>query len=477
MENFLNVGAFLADAHPGFSVESGVCKERPYIQRALSLSVSPCLGGEIPEVRVWHWPERKTGWIRFMVFLIVGLLMVLRLVGELVLSALNRAEVRRHAAQPPPGAAAIMDQATYEKAAAYTLEKSRFGVITELFDALVLALVVFGGFLPWLFARVAAWGAPGAMWDDALFIFIAGLLLSIPGLPFEWWSQFRIEEKFGFNKSTVALWVSDQLKNLMLAIILAFPLLWALLSLVRWAGPTWWLWGFGLFFGFQLLMAVLARRFIVPLFNKMTPLPEGELRAKLLALADRTGFRAQTIEVMDGSKRSSHSNAYFTGFGRFRRIVLFDTLIAQLTPDELAAVLAHEIGHYRRGHIPKMLAVLAAGLFAGFGIVAWLAQSEWFNMAFGFPAGEVAPAFLMFGLLGGLVTFWFTPVMNFFSRKHEYEADAFARDAMGGSEAMIGALRKLAQKNLTNLTPHPWFSAFFYSHPTLVERERALAAG
>ena len=154
-------------------------------------------------------------------------------------------------------------------------------------------------------------------------------MLSIPGLPFEWWSQFRIEEKFGFNKSTVALWVSDQLKNLMLAIILAFPLLWALLSLVRWAGPTWWLWGFGLFFGFQLLMAVLARRFIVPLFNKMTPLPEGELRAKLLALADRTGFRAQTIEVMDGSKRSSHSNAYFTGFGRFRRIVLFDTLIAQ----------------------------------------------------------------------------------------------------------------------------------------------------
>jgi STE24 endopeptidase len=412
-----------------------------------------------------------------MVFLIVGLLMVLRLVGELVLSALNRAEVRRHAAQPPPGAAAIMDQATYEKAAAYTLEKSRFGVITELFDALVLALVVFGGFLPWLFARVAAWGAPGAMWDDALFILVAGALLSIPSLPFEWWAQFRIEEKFGFNKSTAMLWISDKLKGLVLLLLIGFPLLWALLSLVRWAGPTWWLWGFGLVFGFQLLMMVLYPKLILPLFNKLTPLPEGELREKLLALADRTGFHAKTIEVIDGSKRSGHSNAYFTGFGRFRRIVLFDTLIAQLTPDELAAVLAHEIGHYRRGHIPKMIAVSAVMLLGGFGVIAWLAQSEWFDTAFGFPAGEVAPAFLLFGLLSGLVTFWFTPVMNLFSRKHEYEADAFARQAMGGAEAMTGALRKLAQKNLTNLTPHPWFSAFFYSHPTLVERERALAAG
>lgn len=412
-----------------------------------------------------------------MVFLIVGLLMVLRLVGELVLSALNRAEVRRHAAQPPPGAAAIMDQATYEKAAAYTLEKSRFGAMTEVFDALVLALVVFGGFLPWLFARVAAWGAPGAVWDDALFILIAGALLSIPSLPFEWWAQFRIEEKFGFNKSTAALWISDKFKGLVLLLLIGFPLLWALLSLVRWMGSAWWLWGFGLVFGFQLLMMVLYPKLILPLFNKLTPLPEGELREKLLALADRTGFHAQTIEVIDGSKRSGHSNAYFTGFGRFRRIVLFDTLIAQLTPDELAAVLAHEIGHYRRGHIPKMIAVSAIMLLGGFGVIAWLAQSEWFNTAFGFPAGEVAPAFLLFGLLAGLVTFWFTPVMNLFSRKHEYEADAFARDAMGGAEAMTGALRKLAQKNLTNLTPHPWFSAFFYSHPTLVERERALTAG
>jgi STE24 endopeptidase len=408
------------------------------------------------------------------VLVITAALMVLRLVGELVLSALNRAEVRRHAAAPPPGAAAIMDAATYAKSVAYTLEKSRFGVISGIFDTLVLAMFVFGGVLPWLFARIGAWGAHGAVWDDALFILLAGVLLSVPSLPFDWWEQFRLEAKFDFNKATPALWVTDKLKGTALMFAIGFPLLWALLSLVKWVGPLWWIWGFALVFGFQLLMLVLYPKLILPLFNKLTPLPDGELRDQLLALGERTGFRAAAIQVMDGSKRSGHSNAFFTGFGRFRRIVLFDTLIAQLTPKELEAVLAHEIGHYRCGHIPKMLAVSAVMLLGGFGVIAWLAASPWFNLAFGFPPGELAPAFLLFGLLSGLVTFWFSPLMNFFSRKHEYEADAFARNAVGGAGPMLGALRKLAQKNLSNLTPHPWFSAFFYSHPTLIEREAAL---
>lgn len=393
-----------------------------------------------------------------------------------MLSALNRAEVRRHAAAPPAAAAAIMDPVTYTKSVNYTLERSRFGVITEIFDTLVLALFLFGGVLPVLFGHVLGWGAPDAVWTRALFILVAGTLLSIPSLPFEWWEQFRIEARFGFNQSTPKLWVSDKLKGAVLAFVIGFPLLWALLSLVGWVGGWWWGWGFALIFGFQLLMLVLYPKLILPLFNKLTPLPEGDLRTRLLALGDRTGFRAKTIEVMDGSKRSGHSNAFFTGFGRFRRIVLFDTLIAQLAPEELEAVLAHEIGHYRRGHIPKMLAISAATMLAGFALIAWLAQAPWFNRAFGFPAGELAPAFLLFGLLSGVVTFWFAPLRNLLSRKHEYEADAFAREAVGGPNPMVGALRKLAQKNLSNLTPHPWFSAFFYSHPTLVERERALVA-
>lgn len=407
---------------------------------------------------------------------ITALLMVLRLAGDLILGALNRAEVRRHALTPPPAAAAIMDPATYAKSVRYTLEKSRFGALTEVFDTGVLALVIFGGVLPALYEQFAHWGGPEAVWSDALFILAAGVLLSLPGLPFDWWSQFRLEARFGFNQSTPKLWLTDKVKGLLLTFVIGYPLLWVLLSLVSWVGPTWWIWGFAVLFGFQLLMLVLYPKLILPLFNKLTPLPEGELRARLLALGDRTGFRAQAIQVMDGSKRSAHSNAFFTGFGRFRRIVLFDTLVAQLSAEELEAVLAHEIGHYRRGHIPKMLAISAAMQFAGFAVVAWLAASPWFNTAFGFPPGELATAFLLFGLLSGLVLFWFSPVANFFSRKHEYEADAFARDAMGGPGPIVAALRKLAQKNLSNLTPHPWFSAFFHSHPTLVERERAVQA-
>jgi STE24 endopeptidase len=405
---------------------------------------------------------------------IVAALMVLRLIADLILTALNRAEVARHAATPPPAAAAIMDQETYAKSVAYTLEKSRFGIMTELFDTLLLALVLFGGVLPPLFAAVASWGAPGATWSHAVFILAAAALLAVPSLPFDWWEQFRIEQRFGFNKSTPGLWVMDKLKGALLALAIGFPIVWALLALVKRAGGLWWVWGFALLFGFQLLMLVLYPKLILPLFNKLTPLPPGELKDRLLALGDRTGFRAQTIEVIDGSKRSGHSNAYFTGFGRFRRIVLFDTLIAQLTPEELEAVLAHEIGHYRRGHVPKMITLSAFSLLVGFAAIAWLARSPWFNLGFGFPPDEMAPSLLLFALLSGLVTFWFTPVANTLMRKYEYEADAFARDAMGKPAPMIGALRKLAQKNLTNLTPHPVFSAFFYSHPTIVERERAL---
>jgi STE24 endopeptidase len=408
---------------------------------------------------------------------IVAALMVLRLVADLALAALNRAEVRRHAEAPPPAVAAIMDLETYRKAVAYTLEKSRFGMVTEVFDTLVLALVLFGGVLPMLFNHVAVWGGPDATWNHVLFILFAGMLLGVPSLPFDWWEQFHLEQKYGFNKSTPALWITDKLKGGALMFVIGFPLLWALLSLVQWAGDAWWIWGFALMFGFQLLMLILYPKLILPLFNKLTPLPEGDLRRRLMALGDRTGFRAKTIEVIDGSKRSGHSNAYFTGFGRFRRIVLFDTLIAQLAPEELEAVLAHEIGHYRRGHIPKMIALSAALMFAGFGVVAWLARSPWFNTAFGFPPAQLAPSFLLFALLSPVVTFWFAPLGNLLSRKYEYEADAFARDAMGGPVAMIGALRKLAQKNLTNLTPHRWFSGFHYSHPTLVEREAALTKG
>ncbi len=403
-------------------------------------------------------------------------LMVAKWAGEGVLSALNRREIRRHAGALPPALAGVMDAPTYAKAVDYSLARNAFARWEDGFGLALLALVVFSGVLPW---SHAAWtGLVGsAHWSEAAWLILVGVALSVPGLPLDWWSTFRLEARFGFNKSTPGLWVADKLKGGLVAVVLGLPLLWLVLALVGWTGPWWWVWGGATVLVFQLLMLVLYPKLILPLFNTLTPLPEGELKAGLLALAERSGFRARTIEVMDGSKRSGHSNAFFTGFGRFRRIVLFDTLIAQLDRDELAAVLAHEIGHYKCGHVPKMLAVSAGFTAAGFGVIAWLALSPWFLEGFGFaPAAGVAPALLLFALLGGLATFWLSPLLNGLSRRHEYEADAFARAAVGGPAPLVGALRILAEKNLTNLTPHPWYSTFHYSHPTLPERERALMA-
>jgi len=421
-------------------------------------------------------PPRKLGPVDHVVVVPLLVLLSAKLGAELVLARLNGREIRRHAGALPAALEGVMDRATYQKAAAYSLAKNAFGQRETLFGAVVLAAVVLSGVLPWSLARwTRALGA--GQWSEAAWIAAVGLALALVDLPLDWWGTFRLEARFGFNQSTPALWLTDKLKAGALVVALGVPLLWVVLSLVGWAGREWWLWAFAVVMGFQLVMIVAYPKLILPLFNKLTPLAAGELKTELLALADRTGFQARTIEVIDGSKRSGHSNAFFTGFGRFRRIVLFDTLIAQLDRAELAAVLAHEIGHYKRGHIPKMLLVSAGLLLGGFAAIAWLARSPWFCPAFGFPAATPAPALLLFALLGGLVTFWLSPLLNAVSRRYEYEADAFARAALGGPAPLVGALRRLAEKNLSNLTPHPWFSTFHYSHPTLLERERALAGG
>jgi STE24 endopeptidase len=313
-------------------------------------------------------------------------------------------------------------------------------------------------------------------WTMAAFLFTVGVAMSLPGLPFDWYGQFRLEEKFGFNTSTQKTWWLDRVKGLLLAAVLGYPLLVLILKIVEWTGAVWWLWAWGALLGFQLLMLVLAPVLIMPLFNKFTPLPEGSLRERLLKLAQRTSFVAKSIQVMDGSKRSRHSNAFFTGFGKFRKIVLFDTLISQLSEPELEAVLAHEIGHFKKKHIPKMLIFSAFSSLVGFYVVSVLAKQEWFYHAFRFEFDpkNIAPALLLFTLLSGVVMFWFSPLAHWWSRRYEYQADAFAAEVMNEPRSLIGALRKLNEKNLSNLTPHPLYSGFYYSHPTLVEREAAL---
>ncbi len=410
--------------------------------------------------------------MNIVVWLTLGLILA-RLAAELWLASLNRRHVLAHACEIPPAFRGMIDEPAYKKSVAYTLAKGRLGTIEDACDTAVLLLFLFSGVLPRAFGLFSHLSGQSA-WAMAAFLFAAGLAMSLPSWPFEWYAQFRLEQKFGFNTTTPKIWWSDRMKGLLLAMALGYPLLVLILKIVQWTGEWWWLWAWGALLAFQLLMSVLAPILILPLFNKFTPLPEGDLRKRLLELARRTQFRARSIQLMDGSKRSRHSNAFFTGFGRFRKIVLFDTLVQQLTGPELEAVLAHEIGHFKKKHIPKMLAFSAIGSLAGFYFIAVLARQEWFSRAFGFEPGNVAPALLLFGLLAGTVTFWFSPLIRWWSRRYEYQADAFAARVMSGPQSLIGALRKLNEKNLSNLTPHPVYSGFYHSHPTLLEREQAL---
>jgi len=401
-------------------------------------------------------------------------LIVVRWLAELGLSTLNSRHVRAHAGTVPEAFKAVVDDATYARSVQYTLARSRFGQFDDTYNAILLLLVLFSGVLPWAFDFCQQHIGASA-WARATLLLAVGLVLTLPGLPVDWFEQFRLEAKFGFNTTTPETWWLDRLKGFLLAVVLGYPLLLLVLKLVEWTGDAWWLWAWSTLLGFQLLMLVLAPVLILPLFNKFTPLAEGSLRARLLALAERTRFRARSIQVMDGSKRSRHSNAFFTGLGRFRKIVLFDTLIAQLTEPELEAVLAHEIGHYKLRHIVKLLAGSALGSLAGFYALALLAKQGWFCQAFGFEPGDVTPALLLFGLLAGVVTFWLAPLLHAWSRRYEYQADAFAARTLGDALPLVTALRKLNGKNLSNLTPHPFYSGFYYSHPALLERERALA--
>tara|TARA_Y100000588_G_scaffold108236_2_gene118649 strand:- start:6517 stop:7761 length:1245 start_codon:yes stop_codon:yes gene_type:complete len=402
------------------------------------------------------------------------ILLVLDLAKSITLDLLNAKNIRANKDRIPDAYREVMDKETYQKSVAYSLEKSRFSLITTVYGGLLLLLLVLSGFLPWLwFFLENFWGT--SLWAQAGYLVVLTLLLAIPELPFDWYSTFKLEEKYGFNKSTLGLWISDKIKGSLVGFVIGFPLICLLLKLVDWLGHNWWLWGFGVVFIFQLLMMILYPKLIMPLFNKLEPLKSGELKDELMGLSNKAGFAAKTIEVMDGSKRSGHSNAFFTGFGKFRRIVLYDTLMEQLKNNELKAVLAHEIGHYKLGHIPKMITMSGISMLVGFWLIAYLAGAPWFYAGFGFAGiASLAPAFLLFSILSGLVTSWLSPLFNILSRKHEYEADAFARNAMEEPNSLVAALRKLNEKNLSNLTPHPLYSCFYYSHPTLMEREKAL---
>jgi len=394
---------------------------------------------------------------------------------QLWLNRVNRRHVQAHADRLPEAFRETMDKATYGKSVDYTLACNALSTFSISWHFVVLMTVLFSGVLPWLFDWYSSQFGTD-LWAMSGFLLLVPLALSVFSLPLGWYEQFRLEERFGFNTTTKALWWMDWAKGIFLSLILGWPMVALVVWLFKWGADWWWLWAWGSMMLFQLLMVILAPKIIMPLFNKFTPLADGSLKDRLLALGERTGFSARTIQVMDGSRRSRHSNAFFTGFGRWRKIVLFDTLIEQLEEEELEAVLAHEIGHYKNGHIPKTMVLSAVGSLVGFWAVALIIKESWFVDAFGFTFQSVVPvpAFMLMILLGGTISFWLLPVGNLLSRKYEYEADAYAAGVMGGMDSMVGALRKLSEKNLSNLTPAPIFSRFYFSHPTLLEREKAL---
>ena len=410
-----------------------------------------------------------------LVFLLIGLL-VTRVLVFLVLERLNINFLKLHGSNLPDSVQGIMDAQTFSKSVEYTEAKSKFSSVSTIYDGLILALIIVFGILPYFYSVLSDLFGYGLFGQSLVFI-VTLFLLGLPSIPFTLWETFKLEERFGFNKSTLKLWITDQIKGFALGLIIGVPVLMALMWIVTQMGAYWWLWAFVFLWLFQVVMLILYPMFILPLFNKLEPLEAGELKDRLLALGNRCGFKSQTILVMDGSKRSGHSNAFFTGFGRFRRIVLYDTLIQQMEVKELEAVLAHEIGHYKCGHIPQRLFFSAFSTFLMFAFLGWLMQTGWVFESLGFSpelASPFVPAFLIVSLFSGLFTFWLSPFDSLWSRKHEYEADAFAKNAMNESDSLKNALRKLYKENLSNLLPHPFYSAFYYSHPTLVERESAL---
>jgi STE24 endopeptidase len=395
------------------------------------------------------------------------------------------AHVSAHRDRVPEGFREVISPEAHAKAADYTCAKQRFGLIQLAFGTLMLLVWTLGGGLDLLNGGVLRFfggdesAAAGLLYPVSLVVLFT-LIGSVIELPFEWYHNFRIEEKFGFNRMTHRLWVSDIIKNTLLSLVIGIPLIAAVLWLMGAAGPLWWLWAWALWMGFNLALMVVYPIFIAPLFNEFKPLEDEALRARVNALMQRCGFSAKGLFVMDGSKRSAQSNAYFTGIGRSKRVVFYDTLLARLTTGELEAVLAHELGHFHHKHIMKLIAGLFVMSLIGLAMLGWLAQQPAFYLGLGVTpnasASNDALALLLFLLVLPSVGVVFGPLSSRRSRQYEFQADAYAKQQSNGAD-LGTALVKLTEDNASTLTPDPWYVRFNYSHPPVIERLAALKSG
>ncbi len=383
--------------------------------------------------------------------------------------------VHAHRSAVPASFAEAIPLAAHQKAADYTIAKVRLGIVDLLVGAAMLLVLTLGGLIEWIAQAWAQVAARGGIAHGVALIVTVVVLLAVLELPFAAWRTFVIEARFGFNRMTPALFLADLARNAALSAVLGVPLLVLVLWLMAHAGAAWWAWVWLAWAAFNLAILLVYPTFIAPLFNKFSPLEDPALAARIEALLARCGFRSSGLYVMDGSRRSSHGNAYFTGFGAAKRIVLFDTLLARLAPAEVEAVLAHEVGHYKRHHVWKRVLVTFAASFALLWVLGQLVVQPWFYSGLNVATQGDAVALLLFVLVVPVFTFLLQPLTSLYSRRHEFEADAYAASHASAAE-LVKALVKLYHDNAATLTPDPLHSAFYDSHPPAATRIARLAA-
>jgi STE24 endopeptidase len=392
---------------------------------------------------------------------------------SLWLEVLNRRHLREQGTQVPEAFSEFIDQEKLARSVAYTLENSRFGVLQEIWGGVVLLALLLSGFLPFLEHLTREWQWPFIL-SGLFFMIIPGLISSFVGLPFDYYHTFVIEQKYGFNKSTLKVWIMDQVKGGIISLILFSLIFSIILWMIRSFPNTWWLWGCLTISGIQLLMGVLYPVLIAPLFNKFEPIRDQDLAAKISRLMEEAGIRLKGLFQMDAGKRSRHTNAYFTGLGRSKRIVLFDTLIEKHPHEEVLAVLAHEIGHYKKKHIWKQFFFFGISTIIAFYVFSLLLDWPLLYRTFGFETSPAYVGLFLLGILGQKMGFFAAPLYSALSRRYERQADRFALDLLQSPSGMISGLKRLGADNLSNLFPHPWYVRFHYSHPPLLERIKAL---
>jgi STE24 endopeptidase len=403
--------------------------------------------------------------------LLLGFLIVFLLptVFSLWLEYLNRNHLNEKGRTVPEIFEGFIDQEKLNQSRIYTLENSRFGVVEGLFTELILLILILSGFLPYLARLTSSWGLAEVL-AGLFFFLVPAVITFLLDLPFDYYSTFVIEAKYGFNRSTKRVWITDQLKSGVLSLVLFSLLLSLLLGIIQLSPHRWWLWGFLMVSGVQLLLTILYPILIAPFFNKFIPIQDEALGQRIKALMEGAGIPIKGIFQMDAGKRSRHTNAYFTGLGKTKRIVLYDTLIQSHLPEELLAVLAHEAGHFKKKHILKQFLMIESAMLALFYLTYLLADWLFLYQTFGFAKPQIFAGLLLIGIFWQKAGFFLTPLSMALSRRFERQSDTFAVKLLGSSSAMIDGLKRLAADNLSNLFPHPWYVRFHYSHPPLIER-------